>query len=359
MTKRLVLIFLIMVVLSSCGSKSNLDTTASFESTEETTEIEIGNETEKETETKIEPKEGIPSPLSGIYYEEEIVKLRPVAVMFDNHPSARWQAGITKAEVVYEIEVEGPYTRYLAIYLCEAPEQIGPVRSARPYFIRFALEYDPVYVHVGGSMEAMANIVDYNMADLDGLYSGEFWRYYDTGKKAPNNMYIAMKNIRNAQEYKNYRSEGKYEGFIFSEDTYDLTENEKNSQVCNSLSIVYNSEYFVNYEFESEKGKYARYVNGKLQKDEYYKDSVVATNIIIQKTQKKVLDNEGRLHISNVSEGTGNFITNGKAIDITWEKTSYNSRTIYKDLNGNEIILNPGQTWIQVVTQSTNIEIKE
>ncbi len=63
--------------------------------------------------------------------------------MFDNHPSARWQSGLSQAEIVYEFLVEAPYTRYMGIYLINEPELIGPIRSSRPYFITTLLEYDP------------------------------------------------------------------------------------------------------------------------------------------------------------------------------------------------------------------------
>ncbi len=97
---------------------------------------------------------GIPSPLSGIYADEEKINRRVVAVMFDNHPKARWQAGLKDAEIVYEFPVEAPYTRYLGLFLINDPESIGPIRSSRPYFVTKVLEYDAVYVRVGGSEQA-------------------------------------------------------------------------------------------------------------------------------------------------------------------------------------------------------------
>ncbi len=275
--------------------------------------------------------------------------------MLDNHPSARWQAGISKAEVVYECEVEYPYTRYMAVFMCEAPEHIGPVRSARPYYLRYALEYDSMYVHVGGSQEALGTIVDYNMADLDGLTSGEFWRYYKTGKEIPNNMYTAMENIRSAQSYLKYRQSGDFEGFKFNEELAGLDSLYGDAVDCIDLKIIYNKSYAVDYEYSSD-GDYKRYVNGERQLDEYYEEKINAANIIIQKVNKEVVDNYGRIHLNTVSDGTGYFITDGKCIDITWKKDSYRSKTMYLDSRGNEITLNPGQTWIQVISQNSSVE---
>jgi len=355
MLRKLIFPILFLLVFTSCTpTNANEMTTDLVEPT--TTIVEEETIPTEETSSSETPVTGEPSPLSGIYYEEEIVLQRPVAIMLDNHPAARWQAGLVKAEIVYEAEVEGPYTRYLAIFLCEAPEHIGPVRSARPYFIRYALEYDPIYVHVGGSMDAMKDIQDYNMADIDGLYSGEFWRYNDTGKKIPNNMYTAMTNIRNAQSYKQFRTEGQFDGFLFSEEFEKL---ELQSEKCLNFSIEYNDDYKIEYKFDAENNDYHRYVNGKRHVDEYYDEDLVISNIIIQKTKKQVLDDIGRLHIQNISEGTGVLIRNGEMIEITWSKTSARDKTVYKDLMGSEVVLKPGQTWIQVVTQNTVIEMEE
>jgi PBP1b-binding outer membrane lipoprotein LpoB len=355
MLKRMILTLVIVILLSSCNNNQNApteETTETEQTTEETTEQPT------ETEPEIIVKEGVPSPISGLYYPQELTELRPMAIVLDNHPSSRWQAGITKAEIVYECEVEGPFTRYLAIFLTESPEHIGPVRSARPYFLTFALEFDAVFVHVGGSNEALLNIRDYQMANISGMTSGEFWRYYDTGKTAPNNMYTAMKNLRDAQSYMNYRQEANYEVWNFSEDPYPLADI-YDSQSVSSFSITYNKDYHVRYDLKEDTGKYNRYVNDKLQIDEYFEDEIVATNIIVQKLRKAVLDNEGRLALYNISDGEGYYISNGEMIEISWEKTSIRGRTIYKDKDGNEILLNPGQTWIQVISQNTVLEFEE
>jgi len=355
----MILALIIVAVLSSCNNGQNTsteDTTVSEQPT--ATQIEETTTLPTETEPEIIVKEGVPSPISGLYYPQELTELRPVAVVFDNHPSSRWQAGISKAEIVYECEVEGPFTRYLAVFLSEAPEHIGPVRSARPYFLTFALEFDAVFVHVGGSNEALRNIRDYQMANISGMTSGEFWRYYKTGKEAPNNMYTAMKNIRSAQSYMNYRQAGNYESWNFSEDQYPLSD-VYDSKSVNSFSITYNENYNVRYDFNEDMGKYNRYVNDKQQVDEYYEDEIMATNIIIQKLKKAVLDNEGRLALYNISKGEGYYISNGEMIEISWEKTGIRSRTVYTDKNGNEILLNPGQTWIQVISQNSILGFEE
>ncbi len=109
-----------------------------------------------------EPKEpekptfvdGVICPLGGEMIERADLYPRPVAVMLDNHPAARPQAGLEQAEVVYEILAEGNITRYLALYMHGADQMVGPVRSARSYYIDKCMEYNAIYLHAGGSPEA-------------------------------------------------------------------------------------------------------------------------------------------------------------------------------------------------------------
>lgn len=298
-------------------------------------------------------KEGKPSPLSGIYASDDIISGRVVAVMFDNHPRARWQAGIKDAEVVYEFPVEAPYTRYLGLYLINSPESIGPIRSSRPYFVTKAYEFDAIYVRVGGSEQAKGDIKALGIADIDGLTSSSavFWR--NSSKKAPNNLYSSMKVIRETAESRGYNLTGSYEGFKFYEEDTKI-----DGFTANSILINYMSNNTTKYIFNTDTGLYARQKDGKDHIDESDNSQISAKNIIIQEANVKVIDSEGRLSIDIVGEGQGKYITNGVGLDIKWVKESRKATTKYYDKNGEEIILNPGQTWIQIVDINPSIVIE-
>lgn len=311
------------------------------------------SEEDEKDETDKTVKEGIPSPLSGIYGKEEKVNRRPVAVMYDNHPKARWQAGLGQAEIVYEFRVEYPYTRYMAIFLVNDPERIGPIRSSRPYFVTTLLEYDPVYVRVGGSEEAKAYIKRLNLADIDGLYSGAFWRYYKTDKKAPNNMYSTMEKIRAEQKRKGYRLKGSFESNKFNEVDTDLQGME-----APKVFITYNKHNNTEYKYDKEEKIYKRYKDGKLHLDELDNSTITTKNIIIQKTNMETIDNIGRLQIDVLGTGKGYYITNGKAIEITWKKESETSKTKFYNNDGEQILFNSGNIWVQVVPLNTKITFK-
>ncbi|WP_427339555.1 DUF3048 domain-containing protein [Caloranaerobacter sp. DY30410] len=369
MHKRIGLFLIVIVVLISslfgCTQKNATDPKPTIAKEENNNEDKKIQEDTKENEENIINDEDdnntnkaddlIQSPLSGIYALKEKVLRRPVAVMYDNHPGARWQSGISQAEIVYEFLVEGNYTRYMALFLINEPELIGPVRSARPYFITTLLEYDPVYVRCGGSEAAKADVKKLKIADIDALTSSKkvFWRYNKTGKRKPHDLYTSMEVIRKTQKERKYRLKGNFEAFEFNKEDTDL-----DGIQANTVKIEYFKNNTTKYVYDEENRVYKRYKDGKLHIDELDKSIVTAKNIIIQRAKTKVIDSYGRLAIELVGKGKGIYITNGKAIDIVWEKKTRGSKTLYFDLSGNRIKLNPGNTWIQVVKPNTKVTIE-
>lgn len=319
----------------------------------EETIIEEEIEEEEVIEEVVIEKEGIPSPLSGIYGSEEKINRRPVAIMFDNHPRARWQAGLKDAEIIYEFSVEAPYTRYMGIFLMNDPESIGSIRSSRPYFVTKVLEYDAVYARVGGSEQAKADIRSLKLADIDGLSSSNkvFWR--KGHKKMPHNLYSSMEVLRKTQKDKGYKELGEYTAFKFKEDEEDI-----NGEMANTVTINYNKDNTTLYNYDLDKKVYTRTKDGKLHIDEIDETQIIAKNIIVQEAKTRVIDNEGRIEIDLIGEGKGKYVTNGRAIDIKWIKQSREGKTLYYDLDDNEIIFNPGVTWIQVVGLNPDITIE-
>lgn len=348
--KIILMIFLILVFAPACQKEElEEDTTVdNVEIKEDKDEEPIEEEIEI-----VEAKIGIPSPLSGLYAEEERVNRRPIAIMFDNHPRARWQAGLKDAEIVYEFLVEFPYTRYMGIYLINEPEFVGPIRSARPYFITTSLEYDAMYVHVGGSEQAKNDIRSLRLADIDGLASGKdvFWR--KSHKKAPNNMYSSMEALKKEAERRGYRENADYTPFKFKEDESDIL-----GESAEKIIINYRRDNITEYKYDAEEKIYKRFKDGELHIDENDNTPIIAKNIIIQKATTRPIDSVGRLSIDLQGSGDGIYITNGNAIDIKWLKPSKKGKTLYYNSNNEEIVLNPGITWIQMVQNDTELVVE-
>ena len=136
--------------------------------------------------------------LDGILVPVNEVNAFPVAVVIDNDVLARPQAGLARASLVYEAPVEGGMTRYLAIFPADIDlEVIGPVRSARPYFVVWAEELRALFVHCGGSPEALARLKADTVYDLNEFYNNAyFWREESDNRSAPHNVLISGTNGR-------------------------------------------------------------------------------------------------------------------------------------------------------------------
>ena len=326
--------------LSSSDNKDNVD--------KENNNIEnnLSQKLEQKDE-KSDMQNGVYSKLLGKYVDKDKIFTRPVAIMIDNQYYARPQSSLSEADIVYEILAEGLITRYMAIFYSSSAEFVGPIRSARPYFINRALEYDALYAHVGGSPQAWADLVNLNVADLDGLSGNGMYRTTKTNKKAPHNTYSSTKALIKSAKNRGYRINGNFEFFDF------LNSDEKlfNSKDANYIKIIYKPSsssdkvgYYVEFKYDNEKKHYLRYVNGKKHIDEYTKKDIKAKNIIVQYMSHKVIDDKGRLKLGDIGTGKGYLITNGKKVNVTWEKKDRRSRTNFYDENGELIKLNSGNT---------------
>lgn len=348
----MMIVIVVSMVVAFTGCK---DTKESVVLLEEETPSMISNDDAMEevvdSEEVKEEAKGEVSPISGLYTQEEnIAKKRPIAVMLDNQRQARPQAGLDQAEIIYEVLAEGWITRYMAVFLMNEPELIGPVRSARPYFIDKAMEFDGLYVHDGGSPQAFADIAKFKVADIDAQSrsSKVFWR--KKHKSRPHNEYTSAQAIREAAKQSNYREIGDFETLLF------YNEDEKINGIKTSyVKIPYHKDYKPSFEYHEEENLYYRYINDQPHRDEVSEKHLTAKNIIVQKAKTKVIDSAGRREIQLVGEGQGFFITHGEMKEIIWKKTSRRAITRFYDENGEEIRLNPGVTWIEVIP--SNLEV--
>ena len=300
---------------------------------------------------------------SPIVVEEKEPKIfqgndRPIAVMIDNHTGAWPQAGLNKAYLVYEIIVEGGETRLMALFKSQDIDKIGPVRSSRHYFLDYALENEAIYVHFGWSPQAESDIATLGVNNINGISesSSSFWRARD--KSSPHNVVTSTEKILKIVERKGYRTASEQES-ILNYTANDITLEEGIN--ATSVIIPHSTSQKVEYKYNEETGKYTRYARNKLQTEWYKEEDVVTKNIIITFCDNYNLndvENKGRQGLYNIGEFQGYYITNGKAIEITCIKSSRTSQTVYKDLNGNEIEVNDGNTFIHICPKDANVTIK-
>ena len=277
--------------------------------------------------------------------------------MIDNHDDARPQVSINKAYVVYEIIVEGGYTRMMPIFKGQDIEQIGPVRSARHYFLDYALENDAIYVHFGQSPQAGTDIQKLNVDDIEGIYysNNEFVRV--KGKYAPHNVMVSTSDILDIAERKDYRTTSDAKSVLkYNAEEVELT----SDNVAEEVFIPFSNSQDVTFKYDKENKVYVKYANDKKQVDWVSKEDVTFKNIIITFIENYTLndsENKGRQGILNTGEKEGYYITNGKAIKITCTKDSRASKTVYKDLNGKEIEVNDGNTYIGICPLDADVTI--
>ncbi len=282
--------------------------------------------------------------------EPEIFKgtNRPIAVMIDNHKAAMPQANLDKAYMVYEIIVEGGETRLMALYKGQDLEKVGPVRSSRHYFLDYALENDAIYVHFGFSPQAKNDIAKLGVNNINGIYesSKSFWRVKD--KSAPHNAVTSTEKILEMAKRDNYRVTSDKESVLnYVSDPVEL----ESDIIANTVTIPYSDSNTVRYEYDKEAKNYIRYSRNTKQVDWDTKQTVTTKNIIItfcKNTRLNDGENKDRQTIDNIQTLKGYYITNGKAIEITCEKTSRSGQTIYKTLEGKEIEVNDGNTFVQI-----------
>ena len=283
---------------------------------------------------------------------------RPIAVMIDNHKGALPQGGLNNAYMVYEIIVEGGESRLMALFKGQDLEKIGPVRSARHYFLDYALENDAIYVHFGWSPQAESDISDLGVNNINGIFESEtsFWRTRD--KSAPHNVATSTEKILEIAETKGYRQTSTKESVL----NYVTEEvNLENGIIANTKNIPYYESNEVRYEYNPETQRYQRFSKGIEETDWTTGENVTTKNIIITFARNTTLndgENKGRQTLHNVGELEGYYITNGKAIQITCEKSTRSAQTVYKDLEGNEIEVNDGNTYVQICPINADVTIQ-
>lgn len=298
-------------------------------------------------------KKGIPQafcPLCGIEVNRNLALRRPLGVMIENHPQSRPQSSLDKACIVYEALAEGGITRFLALYLHNDAEVLGPIRSARPYFIDINLEYDAVFVHCGQSWEAFGKIYSLNFPTINEMWRPKaFWR--NRRRHAPHNLYTNTYKLRNIIKEKHWEKPLKLSHFLFAE----KFENPANS--ANKIIINYPFGYKIIYRFDKESKKYQRFISKKPHIDATSGKQITAKNIIIQYVPTSVFDEEGRLNMETSGEGRAIIISHGVYKAGKWCKRDEFTPTSFFDTEDNVISLSPGSIWIQIVPMETKVEI--
>ena len=285
-------------------------------------------------------------------------KSRPYAIMINNVEGARkLQSGLQDAYMVYELMVEGGITRYLALFLDQTTERIGSIRSARHYYLDYALENDAIYVHHGYSPQAREDWSKLGVDRIEVNESTTGWRDKSASKTYEFTLFTNIEKL--GKGIRSKRTERNKDLLLnYSVDNIDISQME-GAIPANKVDIKYSSNTTTNYKYDTDNNIYLRIDKNKSQNDYVTGKQLTVKNIIVYKVKYSNIqgDDKGRQTIDNVGNGTGYYISNGYAVPITWKKDSRSSATIYKYNNGKEIQVNDGNTFIQIMPDNQTLAI--
>ena len=278
--------------------------------------------------------------------------------MINNVSQARHlQSGLQDAYIIYEMIVEGGITRYMALFLDQNTERIGSIRSSRHYYLDYALENDAIYVHHGQSPQAQSDFGTLGVTRIVADNSTTGWRDRTLNVSSEHTLFTSIaklkKGIGSKRTVRNNDLLLKY-----SIDSLDLA-SIPDSQEANKVSINYSNIVTSSYEYDANEKVYKRFVNGKEHKDYVTGKQYTFKNIITYQVSNYTIagDDKGRQTLNNVGSGTGYYISEGYAVPIKWSKSSRKAQTKYTLLDGTDLVVNDGNTFIQIQPKGRNLSI--
>ncbi len=317
---------------------------------------------ENEVVEEKEPEPVYLSPLTGLPTAEENISRRPVAIMINNIKAALPQYGISKANIIFEALAEGGITRLLAVFEDVGDvEQIGTIRSARPYYLDFAQSVDAVYIHMGGSPDAYSQITSRGMDSFDlisGANNSMYWRdkermqtkgyehsVFTSGDRIEEKLASAGTRMTRKDGYGNvfnFSEEADYEGA-------DATD----------ISIVFSPYKTGTFTYDKENGFYRVGQYGTAHTDALFNSVLAFKNVFALRINSYVIkgDTAGRLAFDTVGEGTGKYFVHGTETDIKWSRASKSAPFKLYTLTGEELSVVPGDSYVAVVPLNAKISV--
>lgn len=303
--------------------------------------------------------------------KEQWEKRRPLAVMIENHEQSRPQSGLSSADIVYEAIAEGGITRFMAIFYCNLSDvQIGPVRSARTYYLDWLGEYDGLYAHVGGAntpgpADALSQIIKYGVKDLNQFSIGfpVFWRDYqrlDHSVATEHTMYSTTQKLWEVGEKRGWKNQDE-DGRDWSASFIPWKFQDGKSGGSQNITVNFwdGASYRVEWIYDTSCNCYKRKNGGLDQTDLNNKKQLQSKNIVVQFERESNANDgyENNVHLLYGTTGTGKALIfqNGTASEGKWTKTSRTARTKYEGANGKEVQFVKGQIWIQTVPEGAKV----
>lgn len=316
-------------------------------------------------------------PMNGTKYSAQQKawweKHRPLLVMIENHENSRPQSGIAKADVTYEAVAEGGITRTMNVFYCQDGGIVGPVRSARTYFLDWASEYgdSPLYAHVGGAntdgpADALGQIEEYgwgNHNDMNQFSIGfpTFWRDYNRlghETATEHTMYSTTTKLWEFAAKKRGLTTVDKQGTSWSKGfvPYTFKDDTPGAVEANTIHIEFwegYKDYMVDWKYNKATNSYARVNGGAEHIDKNTNKQLVAKTIVVlymeESSANDGYENNAHLLYENTGKGKAVVFMDGKQIKANWSKKDREGKTIITDASGKEIAFNRGKLWFEIL----------
>ena len=374
MKKIIVLLLTLAMVmcLFACGNPSEashtMDSSGSITGSSSNGGKEADSE-EIEEEKKDDTDWTVINPLTGEPSEKDYSNVRPIAVMLNNVKAALPQSGNSQADILYEVPEEGGATRIMALYQDYSNiEELGSIRSTRPYYVRLALSNDAILVHAGGSPGAyrlIKELLENDFDDMDFLENGtnSAYNYYyrkperfSAGYASEHTLFIKTAKIK--EFFDNNPDKIKQDHRRYLRRTHKFVEDATpaNGFDASSIDVSFSGYKSTGFEYDADSGKYLVSEFGSPYMDEQAGKQVSVENVIIVQTDIVPLnDRKGRVAVYLTGEGSGYFACNGKMERITWKKEKARYTYSFYDENGNEVNLGVGKSFVCVLDKGRPI----
>lgn len=358
MYKRSLCLLLVMltVVLSACGSVPSVSVSESIEPSVST----FAPGSSSSSQDIPDPGPVYTNPLTGEGTEVDLSANRPVAIMLNNLKKALPQCGVSQADMIYEVCAEGGITRMMAVFQSlDGVGDLGSVRSSRAYYVDLAAGLDAIYIHAGGSDGAYTAIKQYGVFNIDGVngpYGGTmFWRDANRKKNAgyEHSLFTSEERINKLLEgslskMRQTHQEGYSLPLSFVED------GTPNGSIANTISVKFSKYKTGQFTYDSDSGTYQVSQFGSAYVDGNNSQQVAVENVLVLCTDISQIpgDTAGRLDVRLTGKGSGWFACGGKYIPITWSKASANEPFRFSTADGAELELGVGKTYVNIVDDS-------
>ena len=306
---------------------------------------------------------------------------RPLGVMIENHEESRPQSGLSSADVVYEALAEGGVTRFLAVFYCGASAeevQVGPVRSARVYYMDWLSEYAefPLYAHVGGAntpnranaVGAGGNVEKFGWKlynDLDQFAVGfpTYWRDYERlpGVATEHTMYSTTDKLWEIGKERELTDKDE-DGVKWDENfaPWKFQDGTPGKGQVSKISYDFWSGfgmYSTGWNYDSSTNTYKRENGGQPHMDMNKNNQIAASNVVILYTKLEgPIDALKHILYDTSGEGDALIFQNGEVVKATWSKESRQDRTKFTLKDGSDAKFVRGQIWISVLDPSSDVE---